>query len=203
MARPSKRNCDYFPLFVDQSRDLYYLETRYGIEGYYFYYRLREFLCKSDELTYRIEFEADWDYLYKYIAIDKEKVDEMLNASADNGIIDQELWYRTKIIWQDNLASNLTDAWRNRKDGTPNKPVVEVEEKLKAREGVSGTINPVSNVINTQRKGENTTMKGKNTKLDKLKDTRPNTKFIESDSKPMKKSIEEVLKKHEDKFGID
>ena len=203
MARPAKRNCDYFPHFVDQSRDLYYLETRYGIEGYYFYYRLRELLCKSDELTYRIEFEVDWDYLYKNIAIDKEKVNKMLNASADNGIIDHELWYRAEIIWQDDLASNLTDAWSKRKDGPPNKPVVGVEEKIKTRDGFSDTINPVSNVINTQSKGKNTRMKGKNTKLDKLKDTRPNTKFIEDDSKPMKKSIEAVLKKISDNNDFD
>ena len=103
------------------------------------------------------------------------------------------------------LASNLTDAWRNRKKGPPNKPVVEVEEKIKTRDGFSDTINPVYNPINTQRKGENTKRKGNENKTNnnKLKETRPNTKFIESDSKPMKKSIEEVLKKHEDKFGID
>ena len=83
MARPAKRNCDYFPHFVCQGRDLYFIETRFGIEGYYFYYRLREFLCQCDHITYRIEYEADLEYLYRYFALDKAKVEEMIDACAD------------------------------------------------------------------------------------------------------------------------
>ena len=157
MARPAKRNCDYFPHFVFQDRDLYFIETRFGLEGYYFFYRLREFLCQCDDLTYNIDCEADLAYFYKYFALDKGKVQEMMDACADNGIIDHELWYRTKIIWQDDLASMLKDAWKGRKTPPPEKPMVEIEQKLRVSNPinpVSSYINPVSHPINTQRKEE-------------------------------------------------
>ena len=162
MARPAKRTCDYFSHFAGDSKDLYFIETRYGVEGYYFYYRLREFLCQCDDLTYNIECAADVAYFHKYFALDKAKVQEMLDACADNGIIDHDLWYRAQIIWQDDLASILRDAWKGRKDPPPKKPMVEIEEKLSPRVGVSNPINPVfnhinpvSDPINTQRKEEN------------------------------------------------
>ena len=157
MARPAKRNCDYFSHFVADSRDLYFIETRYGVEGYYFYYRLREFLCQCDDITCRIEYEADLEYLYRYFALDKAKVQEMLDACADNGIIDHNLWYNVQIIWQDDLAAILKDAWKGRKTPPPEKPIVEIENKLRVSNAinpVSNHINPVSDPINTQRKEE-------------------------------------------------
>jgi len=162
MARPAKRNCDYFPHFVTDSRDLYFIETRYGVEGYYFYYRLREFLCQCDDITYRIEYEADLEYLYRYFALDKAKVQEMLDACADNGIIDHNLWYNVQIIWQDDLAAILKDAWKGRKTPPPDKPRVEIEEKLR----VSNPINPVSSYINPVSDPINTQIKGNETKVD-------------------------------------
>ena len=166
MARPAKRNCDYFPHFVFQERDLYFIETRFGLEGYYFFYRLREFLCQCDDLTYNIDCEADLAYFYKHFALDKGKVQEMMDACADNGIIDQNLWYRTQIVWQDDLASILRDAWKGRKTPPPEKPMVEIEEQLTPRVGVSKVINPVSGYINPVSDPINTQIKGKENKVD-------------------------------------
>ena len=165
MARPAKRNCDYFSHFATDSKDLYFIETRFGVEGYYFYYRLREFLCQCDDITYRIEYEADLEYLYRYFALDKAKVEEMLAACADNGIIDHNLWYNAKIIWQDDLAAILKDAWKGRKTPPPEKPIVEIENKLR----VSNAINPVSSHINPVSNPINTQIKGNETKLNKNK----------------------------------
>ena len=165
MARPEKRNCDYFPHFVTDSRDLYFIETRFGIDGYYFYYRLREFLCQCDDITYKIEFETDLEYLYRYFALDKSNVQEMLDACADNGIIDHNLWNNAQIIWQDDLAAILKDAWKGRKTPPPEEPIVEIENKLR----VSNAINPVSSHINPVSNPINTQIKGNETKVDKNK----------------------------------
>ena len=175
MARPAKRNCDYFSHFVSQDRDLYFIETRFGIDGYYFYYRLREFLCQCDDITYKIEFETDLEYLYRYFALDKSNVQEMLDACADNGIIDHNLWYNAQIIWQDDLAAILKDAWKGRKTPPPEKPIVEIENKLRVSNSinpVSGYINPVSDPINTQIKGNETKVNKNKTNKNKINEIR-------------------------------
>jgi len=152
MARPLKKNCDYFPHFTEHNRDLFYLERKFGIEGYYFFYILREFLCNCADIYYQIVSETDADYLYKSFAIDKGKVIEMLDTCAENGIIDHQLWHEANIIWQDDLSNILHDAWKGRKDIPPVKPQVEVENITKRT--VSNPINSVSDLINTQRKGK-------------------------------------------------
>ena len=175
MARPAKRNCDYFSHFVTHDRDLYCLEMRFGIEGYYFFYTLREFLCGCDDITYNIECEADVEYFYKHFSLDKGKVQEMLDACADNGIIDHNLWYNAQIIWQDDLAAILKDAWKGRKTPPPDKPIVEIEEKLKVSNpinSVSSYINPVSDPINTQIKGNETKVDNNKTKQIKKNEIR-------------------------------
>jgi hypothetical protein len=152
MARPSKKNCDYFSHFSEHNRDLFYLERKYGTDGYYFFYILREFLCNCDDIYYQIVSENDADYLYKSFALDKSKVIEMLDDSADNGIIDHLLWYEANIIWQDDLSNILHHAWKGRKNPPPVKPQVGVENITKRT--VSNPINSVSDSINTQRKEE-------------------------------------------------
>ena len=153
MARPAKINCDYFPHFVKYDRDLDYLIERFGIEGYYFFYRLREFLCDCDNWTYRINTDPDILYLCKQFSIDRTRVLELMDISAENGIIDHDLWFEVQIIWQDELAPILRDSWKGRKSPPPEKPILDIEVKL-SNNGVSNAINPISNPINTQRKGK-------------------------------------------------
>ena len=80
-------------------------------------------------------------------------------------IIDHNLWYNAKIIWQDDLAAILKDAWKGRKTPPPEKPIVEIENKLR----VSNAINPVSSHINPVSNPINTQIKGNETKVDKNK----------------------------------
>ena len=169
MARPAKLNCDYFSHFVKHDRDLHYLIERFGIEGYYFFYRLREFLCDSDNWTYQIETEADMSYFCKQFSLDKRLVLELIDVCADNGIVDHELWYRAQILWQDELASYLKDAWSGRKAPPPEKPIVDIEKKLSPRVGVSKVVNLVSNSNNLVPSPNNTQRKVKDNKVEDSK----------------------------------
>ena len=161
MARPAKLNCDYFSHFVKHDRDLDYLIERFSIEGYYFFYTLREFLCDCDNWTYRINNDRDRAYLCKQFSIDKTRVMELMDICAENAIIDYDLWFKVQIIWQSDLAAILKDSWKGRKTPPPEKPMVEIEEKLSPRMGVSNPINPVSNDINPISNPINTQRKGK------------------------------------------
>ena len=124
MARPSKLYCDYFSHFVKHDRDLDYLIERFGIEGYYFFYRLREFLCDCDNWVFKANTDRDMAYLCKQFALDKSRVEELIDICAENAIIDHDLWFELKIIWQDELAAILKDAWKGRKTPYPEKPIV-------------------------------------------------------------------------------
>jgi len=137
---------------------------KFGIEGYCFFYILREFLCNCDDIHYKIEDKSDLDYLYKEFPIDKSKVMKMLETCADSGIIDPQLWYEANIIWQDDLSNILHDAWNGRKNPPPVKPQVDVENITKRT--VSHPINSVSDSINTQRKGKD--IKVENIKEEKI-----------------------------------
>ena len=182
MARPAKLNCDYFSHFVKHSRDLDYLIERFGINGYYFFYRLREFLCDSDNWTYKIETEADRSYFCKQFSLDKELVLEFIDVCADNGIVDHELWYRAQILWQDELASYLRDAWKGRKAPPPEKPRVDIEDKLSPRVGVSKVVNLVSDSKNLFPIPNNTQRRVKDNKVENSKTDESKLNYIIGDN---------------------
>ena len=203
MARPAKLNCDYFPHFVKNERDLDYLIDRFGIEGYYFFYRLREFLCDCDNWTFKVNTDRDMVYMCKQFALDKTRVIELMDICAENSIIDHDLWIKVQIIWQDELASYLQDSWAGRKAPPPEKPMVDFEVKL-ANNGVSNTINPVSSPINTQRKGKDNkriTDESK-TKQNKSNNRKEDATSSKSESRS-KKKLAKVLKQLEDNYGCD
>ena len=203
MARPAKLNCDYFPHFVKNERDLDYLIDRFGIEGYYFFYRLREFLCDCDNWYFKVNTDRDMVYLCKQFALDKTRVIELMDICAENSIIDHDLWIKVQIIWQDELASCLQDAWRGRKAHPPGKPILDIEVKL-ANNGVSNTINPISSPINTQRKGKDNEriVDDSKTKQNKSNKRKEDANSSKSEFKP-NKTLAELQKQLEDHYGCD
>jgi len=169
MARPAKLYCDYFSHFVKHSRELDHLIERFGTEGYYFFYRLREFLCDCDNWTYKIEADVDLAFFCKQFSLEKQLVLELIDVCANIGIIDHELWSRMQILWQDELALYLNDAWKGRKAPPPVKPIVEIEEILSSRVEVSKSVNLVSDPENPFHRPENTQRKVKDNKVENSK----------------------------------
>lgn len=125
MGRPQKQTADYFPHFVADSRTKFILEDGWGNDGYAFWFKLLELLCKSDGHYYNCAENGNKRYLMALTKVDEEKADAILEALADMGKIDRELWEQAQVIWCQNLLDNLSDMYSKRTNGAPKKPSIE------------------------------------------------------------------------------
>ena len=125
MGRPRKQTADYFPHYVADSRTKFVLEDGWGNDGYAFWFKLLELLCKSDGHYYSCGENGNKRYLMALTKVDEDKADAILEALADMGKIDRELWEQAQVIWCQNLVDNLADMYSKRTDGMPKKPSVE------------------------------------------------------------------------------
>lgn len=143
MGRPKKKQVvEYFPHYVKtDSRTRYILETKWGNDGYAFWFKLLELLGLSEGHYYDYSKPVDKMYLVARANVSEEVADEILNLLAEQGKIDKQLWDERKIIWCQGFVDNLQELYNKRVGGLPCKPGS--EEDLESQEEESEVPEPV------------------------------------------------------------
>ncbi len=129
MGRARKQTAEYFPHFVTESRTKYALESKWGNDGYAFWFKLLEILCRSDGHYYDCSQIADKLYLTAQTKVSEETADEILDLLASMRKIDPELWSERQIIWCQTLVDNLSGMYAKRTGPAPKKPTIDGAEE--------------------------------------------------------------------------
>ncbi len=165
MARPQKQTVDYFPhdSRASDGTTLTILDSKFGNDGYSFWFRLLERLAASPGHYIDCRVPAVWEFLQAKTHLSDDTVCSILKLLAELGAIDKQLW-ESKVIWCQNLVDNIADVYNNRRTETPQKPNVDGNNP-------SGTVvstddNPSGAVVST---AESTQTKLKETKLKETK----------------------------------
>ena len=124
MSRISKNVAEYFPHFAADSRTKSILESRFGNDGYAFWFKLLELLCKTDGHSYDCRSALDWEYLLGYTRVSAETAGQILDLLAGMGKIDQPLWADGQTIWCQALVENLRPVYEKRRRLPPEKPLL-------------------------------------------------------------------------------
>ena len=170
MARAKKIGVDYYSHDVgaQKKQTVKALRSRFGNDGYAFWFILLELLGERDGLYMDCSDEATWIYLCTEVMIDEERVTEMLNFLGRLGAIDKDLWAVDKIIWCQNFTDRLAGVFEKRKLTKPEKP---------NSKKVSATEMPISAPVMQQSK----------VKESKVKESKVNT-TLEVDTAPVDNS---------------
>lgn len=101
MARLPKIGVDYFPHYVGSrdSKMLYILKSKFGNDGYAFWYQLLEMLGAEKGLYYACDKPANWLYLSASTGVSEELAEDILNMLVELDAIDADLWLSHRIIW--------------------------------------------------------------------------------------------------------
>ena len=100
---------------------MYVLDKRYGIAGYYFWFRLLELLGNTEGHFIDAENPVKFEYLQAYTHTDRPTCNEILDLLATLEAIDPTLW-KERLIWSDNFIKGLAALYRNRNLPLPVKP---------------------------------------------------------------------------------
>ena len=161
MARPAKVKVDYFPHVTHTGKSIAILETRWGNDGYAFWFKLLELLGDSEDFAYNCNQSADWEYLLAKTRVTDPVALAILNKLAEIGAIDADCWTR-KIVWSDHFVRNLESVFEKRKRQAPQKP--EFTEQKPDEKEVSGE----------NRDGNAAEQDNIPTETDKLNESKPN-----------------------------
>jgi len=158
MARPYKQTVDYFPHFSDasSSKTLYILESKFGNDGYAFWFKLLETLANTEGHVYDVRNPVAWEFLLAKAHVDNDRAEKIMTLLVDLEAIDSELWTKG-LIWVQKLVDNIADAYRNRKTEIPLRPSLDGQKPIATE--VSDVSNGVSNSDNPHTKLNYTKLK--------------------------------------------
>jgi len=167
MARPIKQTVDYFPHTCTSGKTLYILESKFGNDGYAFWFKLLEILGSTAGHYFNCRNPASWEFLQAKTHTDEETATNIINLLVELDAIDPELWTQARVIWCQNFVNNVADVYKNRRTDPPPKPSLQ-EDKL-SKAGVSTDENPNTGGVPTEGKRQS------KVKETKLKDIRVST----------------------------
>jgi hypothetical protein len=114
MARPERRDVDYFPFYVKDGKTLFILESQYGCKGTGFFTNVMRFLCQTPDHHYQIKEDSDRMFFFSRCHCDEPLGEEMMKVLAKTGKIDKDLWFNHGVVVSEDLLMSITDAYRKR-----------------------------------------------------------------------------------------
>ena len=124
MGRPTKENVDYYPHYVKSGRTVFILESKYGNDGYAFWFKLLELLGDSEGHFYDCSIPNNWAYLLAKTCCNEYTAKEIINTLLSLGKIDKELWEGGQIIWCQKFVDNVSNVYKMRRVEAPVRPTL-------------------------------------------------------------------------------
>lgn len=172
MSRPKSKIAEYFPHFAKGGRTIYILESKYGNDGYAFWFKVLELLCDTEGQVYDCKNPANWEFLTAKTRVTSEQAKEILATLASLEAIDPELWNQRQVIWVQNLVNNLSPLYSRRSSSSPQRPDLECDRSKKTEETDYCEQKPD---VNGQNDDKNPQSKVKESKEEKSKDSTAKT----------------------------
>ena len=138
MGRRGKVKVDYFPHVTQTGMTMDILQSRWGNDGYAFWFKLLELLGNAQGFCYHCNSASEWEYLLARTRVTAEVATAILDKLAEIEAIDAELW-REKWVWSDNFVAGVAPAFEKRKGELPQKPDFRSRNHGDSRVSVTGS----------------------------------------------------------------
>ena len=167
MARPEKNNVDYFPFLCKEGKAVFYIETKFGNDGYASWVKMLRELAVTDFHFLDLSDQTKWMYLSAKCKVSEDVLESIINDLCLLGEFDKILWHEFKIIWSDKFVFNVTEAYKKR-----NNECINRESLLHHLDGL-GIRKPGKGKTNTKVEGTKIPIPELKTFLDHCKGTFP------------------------------
>ena len=123
MARTQKDVVSYFPHDANGGDTITVLQSRYGNDGYAFWFKLLEKLASADGHFLDCRNPIKWQLLLAKTGVNEITGVEIMNLLVEMQAIDKDLW-ESKLIWCQKLVDNIAEVYKNRRREIPLKPML-------------------------------------------------------------------------------
>lgn len=113
MGRHQKNTVDYFPHIISQGKKMYFIENKYGNDGYATWYKILEKLGETEGHYLNLNQEEEVIYLASKCRVSEPQLLAIISDLARIGAFNKNLWEH-KIIWCQKFIDEIQDAYNRR-----------------------------------------------------------------------------------------
>ena len=167
MARTQKDIVSYFPHDANatNSDTLTVLQSRFGNDGYAFWFKLLEKLAATEGHCLDVSNQTKWHLLLARTGVNAITGVEIMKLLVEMQAIDKDLW-ESKLIWCQNLVNNLSDVYKNRRREIPQIPI------STNHNGLTTEKKALTTGVSTQSKVKESKVKESKVKESKVKESK-------------------------------
>lgn len=114
MARPERNNVDYFPYICKEGKTMYFIEQKYGNDGFATWIKILRELAVTNYHFLDLSDKVQIMYLASKCKVDQEKLIQIIDDLCDLGEFHDQLWLENRIIFSQKFIINIRDAYKKR-----------------------------------------------------------------------------------------
>jgi hypothetical protein len=114
MARPERNNVDYFPHPVSHGRKMFFIEKKYGNDGYSSWFKILEQLGSANYHYINLKDQTQRMYLSARCNITEERLNLIIDDLVKLGEFNKVLWEENKILFNQKFIDSIRDAYKKR-----------------------------------------------------------------------------------------
>jgi len=153
MARPERKNVDYFPHPVKAGKKMAFIKNKYKSDGYAIWYQLLEQLGDADDHFIDLSKESEMMLILGELMTTEDLLRDIIADLIKFDVFDRELWEKKSVLFSPKFTESIEDAYAKRKNNCVTLDGLR-ENLLDNRGGnsVSGDINTQTKVKKTKEK---------------------------------------------------
>lgn len=116
MARPERNNVDYFPFLCKEGKAMFYIEQKYGNDGYATWVKLLRQLAVNNYHYINLNDKVELMFLASKCKVSEETLKSIILDLCDLGEFNLQLWTENMIVWSDKFVEHIKDAYEKRRN---------------------------------------------------------------------------------------
>jgi len=114
MARPQRNNVDYFPFLCKEGPTTYYIEQKYGNDGFATWIKLLRQLAVTDYHYLNISDRPQLMFLSAKCKVPEDTLLAIIQDLCDMGEFESFLWKENRVIFSTKFVRHIEDAYAKR-----------------------------------------------------------------------------------------
>jgi uncharacterized protein YcfL len=116
MARQQQNTVDYFPFLCKEGEAMFYIENKYGNDGYATWIKILRQLAVTNYHYLNLSEYKTIMFLSSKCKVDEKLLLEIITDLCNIGEFNKQLWEQNKIIYSEKFIENIKDAYSRRKN---------------------------------------------------------------------------------------
>lgn len=113
MARPERKTVDYFPHYISDGKKMFFIEHKYGNDGYAVWFKILEMLASTEDHYLNLSNDTDLMFLSAKCRVSEVVLCNILDDLSKLGEVDKNMW-SNKIVWSQKFIDSVQDAYARR-----------------------------------------------------------------------------------------